>query len=86
MEQDEYPDDHAHYQRSNLSTRQHEGEFYEDDRDVDLHDEGLESGQSQLPTALTGEEEEELRQVVLLQEQEAEAESQVQPEPTDSSL
>ena len=29
MEEDQYPDQHAQYQRTNLSTRENAGEYYE---------------------------------------------------------
>lgn len=34
-EQDQFPDRHAQFQPSNLSTRESEAEFYADERDVD---------------------------------------------------
>ena len=79
MEQDEYPDEHAQYQRSNLSTRQHESEFYEDDRDVDQ--DGMDSSQAQPPQTLTAEEEQELNQTVQEQEMQVESSSEMKEEP-----
>ena len=40
-EQDQFPDRHAQFQPSNLSTRESEAEFYADERDVDRDDEEI---------------------------------------------
>ena len=50
MEQDQFPDRHAEFQPSNLSTRENEVEFYRDDQDVD-HDEGDVEDFSMEPTS-----------------------------------